>query len=125
MQLVDDQLFIPGNLKSHYLLSSTPVINSVNSNIDEIAISMGEIVDEGGSIFQLFAAKSSSVYDFRPTLDKCLQSSANRLSTHVMYAYCFTDSELSRIENVESNDDCGLGLETIKVITTSILLIEC
>jgi hypothetical protein len=116
VQLVDDKLFINGNLQSQYLPSSIPVISSANSQTDDIAISMSDIVDEGGSIFQGFAAKASSLYDVRRTLDKLLQSPANASATHYMYAYCFDDPELGRIENFESDGDFGLGPEMIKVI---------
>jgi len=92
------------------------VISSANSQIDEITISSSDILDEGGSIFQGFAANASSMYDVRRTLDKLLKSPENASATHIMYAYCFDDPKLGRIENFESDGDFGLGLEMIKVI---------
>ena len=53
------RFFINVNLQSQYLPSSIPVISSVNSQINEMIIPWSDIVDEGGSIFQGFAAKTS------------------------------------------------------------------
>ena len=56
------------------------------------------------------------MYDIRRKLNKLLQSTPNSSATHVMYAYCYYDTELGCIENFESDSDFGLGLEMIKVI---------
>ena len=84
VQLVEDKLFINVNLQSQYLPSSIPVMSSVNSQIDELSISTSDVADEGGSIFQGFAAKTAPMYDVRRTLDKLLQSLANASTTQLM-----------------------------------------
>ena len=95
VQLVDDKLFINGNLQSQYLPSPIPVISSANCQIDDITISMSDTVKEGGNIFQGFTANASSMYDIRRTLNKLLQSPAKRFSdTRNVYFddddWCFT-----------------------------------
>lgn len=79
-------------------------------------VSHSDVIDEGGNLFQGFAAKVSDMLDVRRSIDALIQKPGLANATHIAYAYAFSDHSQGRTENFQSDGDYGLGLELLRII---------
>ena len=110
--LIDDKLFVNGELKRQHLPPTLPDQLVVPENEPEIHES--QPVEDSGSIFKGFAAEINNMDDIRTVIDTLLLRSEVSTSTHVMYAYRFSDDEEVMCENFQSDGDWGIGFHMLK-----------
>ena len=112
-KLMDERLYIKGNLQKQYLPSPLPL--DVSTDVTGIVIKEGEPIEDGNSTFSGYSAPVSSLRDVRRVVDKLLQSPSAAQCSHFMYAYRISTDQVT-IENYHSDCDHGVGLELLKTM---------
>ncbi len=113
--MVDERLYINGNLSHQFL--PQPLPRETNERNEELDIQTSATIEEGGSVFRGYSAKISSLDDIRSVLDSLMTKTEVANASHVIYAYRFKNKGLDNlppIENFESDGDHGTGLNLLK-----------
>ena len=84
-KLVDDPLFINGNLQNQYLPSQLPKELAVD--VSGINVKESDPIEEGNNAFSGFLASVTSLTNMRRVVDKMLQSASVARCSHFIYAY--------------------------------------
>jgi hypothetical protein len=116
-KLVNDKLFLKGKYQAQF---KEQVLPAVSINRPKVApeISVSNHITDTGSVFTSYSAMATNLHEVREVIDTLLQRPEVVSTTHLMYAYRFHDHSQNLIENFDSDDDHGLGLEILKTMRT-------
>ena len=118
-KLVNDKLFIKGQYQAQYKEQALPVL-SINRPEIIPEISVSNDITDSGSVFRSYSAMATNLHEVKEVIDTLLLRPEVVSATHLMYAYRFHDhSHDHLIENFDSDDDHGLGLEILKAMRTN------
>ena len=84
MKLVDDRLFVNGNINDQYFPSSPP--QEVAIDAGGITVKVSDRIQERNNTFSGFSASVTSLREVRRVVDKVLQSPSVARCSHLTYA---------------------------------------
>ena len=120
LRIINDKLFVNGKYQSQHQAPKLPALNMdevIDTDLPDITVS--DDISDADSVFTSYAAEVTDMKSVGTAVNWVLLKPRVSSSTHMIYAYRFTDDSGITTDNFCSDGDYGLGLELLKLMRES------